>query len=62
MGVCAHMRVGVCGIQKRVLDSLEPELQAVMSCQKFVLRTKFESCGEATLCASWLSCLCNPRK
>lgn len=61
MGVCAHMSAGVCGIQKWVLDSLEPGLQAVMSCQKFVLRTKFGSCEEVILCASCLSCLCKPR-
>lgn len=33
MFICVHVSVGVCGVQKRVLDPLELELEAVGSCQ-----------------------------
>ena len=43
--VCMHMYVVVYGGQKKVLESLELELQVIVSHLMWVLGTKFQSSG-----------------
>lgn len=43
MCVCMHMSTGVLRVQGRVLDPLELQLQAVVSCQTWALGTKLWS-------------------
>lgn len=43
MYVSVYVWVGACRGQKRALDSLKPELQAVVSYRTWVLETEFES-------------------
>lgn len=51
--------MGFCGNQKRVLDTLELELQVFVNCLMWVLGTGLRSSGGA---GSMLHCLVNPSK